>query len=257
MNEIDVRALIYAALLDDTIRADAGLKWAAVAADVLSRNHEREPGALRISDAGRCRRELWAELNGKRDLRDDPEGLLSRMNLGSLDGAWIACLLAAALEAKQYVARVEITLEHEGVKGHCDLGIYSKALVPLRLIECKMSMWTGAHDGPKPYHISQSGKYALGGGFPEFQVITHFPATQVRWDKTIGARVSEPHIFPSDVFRTDDYVAIVTKEYERLRGALAKEMPEGDPAEDFRCRSCRFSACERNANALNLKGVTA
>jgi hypothetical protein len=254
-NTFDVRSLIYGALLDEKLLADAQRRWKEVAADTLSRNHDRAPGTLRASDAGRCQRELWADLNGKRDLPEDPQGLL-KMNGGSLMGAWLACLLAAAVEAKGYAADVEVETEHEGVSGHCDLVIgenntASEEITPLLVIEFKWSAWSGAHDGPKPYHITQAGKYALAVGAPEFQIVQYFPSTQARWDKTIGAKVSEPHIFPSEVFRTDDYAAIVAKEYTRLRGALSVEMAIDDPAESFRCRSCRFSGCDRNTNPLN------
>jgi len=254
MPEFPVRQWIEEALLSDTILARSQALWRGVAADVMDRNHGRIGGRLRASDAGRCVREAWASIHEKLDLPEDPQGLL-KMNAGSLMGAWLACLLGAGAEAHGYTAHAEVLLEgQDGVSGHCDLSIgkvVNGAVEPLCIIEFKQSFWTGAHDGPKAYHLVQAAKYASLIGAPYFVVVQYLPGTQARFDKALGTKVSQPHIEPSQVYTTSEYAEIVSKEYGRLGAALKDEMPEGDPSEGFRCRSCRFAACERNENNLN------
>ena len=257
---VALRAMIERALLTEPTLARAEALWRGVAPEVLSRNHGRAPGVLRASDAGRCSRELWAEIHGKRDLPEDAQGLL-KMNLGSCAGAWLACLLGAAAEEQGYVASAEVALGGPPtalVSGHCDLAIYRElngALDPLLVVEFKFSAWTGAHDGPKPYHLVQACKYARLIGAPYFCVVLYYPSTQARFDKTIGTKVSEPHIEPSQLYDANDpkILSDMNADYERLAKALNDEMPEGDPQEAFRCRSCRFSECERNVNVKNIR----
>ncbi len=250
----EIRQWVEEALLSDDILTRAQALWRTVAADVLDRNHGRIDGRLRASDAGRCVRELWAEIHGKRDLPEDAQGLL-KMNAGSLIGAWLACLLGAGAEAHGYTAHAEVLLEgQDGVSGHCDLSIgkvINGAVEPLVVIEFKQSFWTGAHDGPKSYHLVQAAKYASLIGAPYFVVVQYLPGTQARFDKALGTKVAQPHIEPSQVYKTSEYTEIAAKDYDRLRAALKDERPEGDPSEGFRCRSCRYGACERNENPAN------
>ena len=258
--DLNVRALIDEALLSEPLLERAQAIWSQCAVDVLARNHGRQPGVLRASDAGRCVRELWAELNDARDLSEDPQGLL-KMNTGSLIGAWLACLTAAAAESHGYACVAEVVLggaPGADVSGHADLSIgvdKDGVFAPLGIVEYKYSAWTGEHGGPKAYQVVQTGKYARLCGAPEFCVVTYYPGTQARFDKSLGTKVAQPHIEPSQWYRTDDPTisAQITSEYARLKNAFSAEMPEGDPGEAFRCRSCRFAACERNINVLNPK----
>ncbi|MGH7716910.1 MAG: hypothetical protein ACREML_13050, partial [Vulcanimicrobiaceae bacterium] len=109
----------------------------------------------------------------------------------------------------------------------------------------------GAHDEPKPYHIAQDAKYAAMIGAPHFAVVYYYPSTQARYDKLLGAKVSQPHIDVSRLYDTAAYLQVVSEEYARLREGLEEAMPEGDATDTWRCRSCRFSGCERNDNARN------
>jgi hypothetical protein len=250
-----LRSLIEQALLTESTLDRAASLWSACSAQVLSRNHGRANGTLRASDAGRCAREAWAEIHGKRDLPEDAPGIL-KMNTGSLVGAWLACLLGAALVEKGYAAHLEMALERDGITGHADLMV-SKIVEghcePELIVEFKFSAWSGKHDGPKPYHIIQAAQYARMVGAPCFVVILYYPSTQARFDKVIGTRVSEPHIEPSQIYVTSEWIGETEKEYARLRKALGDEIPEGDPQEAFRCRSCRASFCELNKNPLNTR----
>ena len=254
--------MVERALLSESTLGRAEALWRGVAGDTLTRNHgraESAPGALKLraSDAGRCVRELWAEVHDKRDLPEDAQGML-KMNTGSLVGAWLACLLGAAFEEQDYGAHAEVAMDRDGITGHADLFI-TRAVEkgagmraePALIVEFKFSAWTGKHDGPKPYHLIQAAQYARMVGAPQFIVIQYYPATQARFDKEIGTKVSEPHIEPSQVYETKDFVSETDAEYVRLRVGLGDEMPLGDPAEAFRCRSCRFAGCERNINPKN------
>ena len=137
-----------------------------------------------------------------------------KMNTGSLVGAWLACLLGAAFEEQDYGAHAEVAMDRDGITGHADLFI-TRAVEkgagmraePALIVEFKFSAWTGKHDGPKPYHLIQAAQYARMVGAPQFIVIQYYPATQARFDKEIGTKVSEPHIEPSQVYETKDFVS--------------------------------------------------
>lgn len=252
-----IRARVEQALLDEQTLAVARRKWTEVAIDVLSRNRDRTPGYLRASDAGRCSRELYADVHGLLDLSESPEALL-KMSHGGLIGAWLACLLGAAFEAEGYGAHAEVAMDRDGISGHADLFVtrsVTDALgthaEPTLVVEFKFSAWSGKHDGPKPYHLVQAAQYARMLGAPQFIVVQYYPATQARFDKVIGAKVSEPHLEPSQVYETKDFLAETDAEYARLRKGLGDATPDPDPSEAWRCRSCRFSGCDRNENALN------
>ena len=144
---------------------------------------------------------------------------------------------------------------HDGIPGHTDVIVYHHPQdgksIPVLVIDFKYSAWTGEHSGPKDYQVIQTAKYALAADCDRFQVVTYYPSTQARYDKALGTKVSQPHLEPSQVYATAEYADAVAKEYARLSGALAEEMPITDPAETWRCSSCRYGACERNTNSKN------
>ena len=213
-----------------------------IAGDVLSRNHDREPGTIRASDAGSCTRWLWANLNGKLDIPDDPKAELRKDN-GSLFGAWLACLLKAYLEAQD--PQTDVFLEAEtadvGNPGHIDAAIIDHGIAAAT-VELKWSAWPGKTDGQaKPQHRIQSGKYAQAFGAPVHFVVTYFASAWAKGDwLTVHAFTTEETAFDVEV------------EYDRLKGALAVDMPEPDPPEEYLCKSCAFSKCELNVNPLRV-----
>jgi hypothetical protein len=247
----EIKSAIETALRTPELLERAQAYHAEIASGVLSRNHDREPGKLRISDAGACSRELWAKMNGKLDLPEDPKSLL-RMHNGSLMGAWMACVLKAGLEEDrpdlQIIAESEVA--HDGIPGHVDVTVYrrpAKFLPAEATVEMKWSAWTGDwRSDCKPSHRIQSGKYALAEAAPQHFVVNYYAASPATiYVKDEGARIPGNYLVVHP-FETDETAFDVAKEYDRLSAALNVEMPEPDPPEAYLCRSCRFSKCEKN-----------
>jgi hypothetical protein len=241
------RARINAALY-----AKAANYYAAIAPGLLGAKNDREPQRLRASDAGRCSRELWADLNGKFDLLDTTKGLL-RMDNGSLMGPWLACLLKAGLELEFFV-ELEPNVMHAGVSGHVDAiidtvqveGELQGRYETIATVEFKWSAWTGDWRGDcKKFQRDQSGLYALATLAPQHFVVIYYAASPerlpVKGEGWIDGSYLVVHPFSTAATERE-----VNLEYERLAKALAAEMPEPDPPDAFRCKSCRFSLCERN-----------
>lgn len=235
----DIRAAIERARTTPELLEDARAHHSAIAAAVLSRNHDRVPGQLRISDAGSCQRELWAKNLGLLDIPEDAKSSL-RMDNGSLFGAWVACLLKAGIEAdaeRDWRVLAEVETSHDGIPGHVDAVILESVLGALATVECKWTASPKVYRDPQPSHRVQSGAYALGERAPQHFVVVYFACS---WAKDDFLVVHS--------FDTDETAFDVAIEYGRLRGALAETMPDPDPPEAYLCKSCRFSKCERNAN---------
>lgn len=269
--DIDYVKLIDGVLGDEKALEMANRNWRKVAGDIYERNQERN--GLRVSDAGRCVRELWADYHSRLDIPESAKGL-QRMRDGQRSGAENACLIVAGIERwLPFYAKVEVEILDDGVPGHADVIVYDDTHEPhiaLEVVECKRTMWTGGVDADfllkaaqqirdplkrenaiaaareaapaegKPFQCIQSAKYALGVGAPHFVIVTDAPATMPRNGPTMAAYR----------YATADWAIEVDAEYMRLDMALADEMPEGDPKEAWRCKSCRFAGCERNENPL-------
>jgi hypothetical protein len=262
VNAENIKSAIETALRTPELLERAQAYHAEIASSVLSRNHDREPGKLRISDAGACSRELWAKMNGKLDLPEDPKSLL-RMHNGSLFGAWMACLLKAGLESpgpreSGYVVIAENEVEHDGIPGHVDVVVLratESGIAPtLATIEFKWSAWTGDwRNDCKPAHRIQSGKYALAEAAPQHFVVIYYAASPATiYVKDEGARIPGNYLVVHP-FETDETAFDVAVEYDRLAAALTKDMPDADPPEEYLCKSCKFSACKLNKNPLKVK----
>jgi hypothetical protein len=259
-----IREAIERARLDPGLHAKALDYYAQIAPIVLRRNHERKPGALRASDAGRCSRELWADLNGKLDLREDAKGAL-RMDNGTLMGAWFACLLKVGLEAvrPELLVELELTVEHDGTPGHVDATIdevfvddeHEGFRETQAAVEFKWSAWTGDWRGDcKPFQRDQSGKYGLATDAPQHLVTIYYASSPDRlYIKNEGW--IEGNYLVTHAFETAATEPQVEAEYARLSKALAIEMPEPDPPEGWRCKVCRFSLCDRNRNPLKPQSL--
>lgn len=210
----------------------------AEAAQILERDvprwfAPRERSGIRASDAGRCLRELWADVHDMLDLPQELEGQLNRLDIGTIMGAWYGALFAAALPViTDYTCTLEETITHDEIPGHADVVVYLGDSA-LQVIDFK-SNYSARSAGPaKPHQCLQVARYALGKGAGLFSIFTLTPAT------------SSP-MYRQDDFNTGDWSQAVEMETQRLRAALADDMPAANPPEGWRCRFCRFSLCEKN-----------
>ena len=238
---IDYAELIDRVLGDETAMRAVRNHWDKFSSGILD-DRPRLPGSLRVSDAGSCALSLWAQLHDKLDIPDDVHSLDARMQPGILDGTRTACLIAAGLQRWYWplTAVVEQTVDHGMVPGHADLVVYAEP-DPIEVIECKMTFYTKGIEPPEERHkywIHQACAYANGVGAPNFVVLVHAPAA---WNGP--TRRSFRYV-------TDEWATDTNIEYFRLAQATLTVPPEADAIEDWRCKSCRFSQCERNANPL-------
>lgn len=244
---IDYVAVVNDVLLDpDKLKMAQEIWRDEVAAETMSRNHERTPFQLRTSDAGRCMRELWAEMHGERDLPESPETLLMKLHQGTLSGAWVACLLKSGLRDKYCVELEKEIVFPDGRTGHADIAVYqnpfSESQKCLEVVDCKWTAWSGVVEAPEdrnPYQCLSTGSYALALGAPTFVILASSPAANYRCKKLNQYR-----------YVTEQWKERIETEYMRLEYGLADDMPEGDPSADWRCKVCRFSACEKNKNKM-------
>lgn len=239
----EAKAAIERGIRDPEVRRNAAAIYAKSSKAALENEHSRKT-PIRVSDAGRCVRELWAEINGFQDIPVDLATQLTRFDLGTLYGAWLAAVLKATLESEGgYFVALEMELARQGVVGHADALVYvdnGSSLSPDLAIDFKSTYgkWNNEEPGAKrPYQVIQVTNYADAAKFPRATVITIAPASQPA----------------SNRMRADDYdpaewLPRVDDEYTRLRGALETMRPDGDPDAPWRCVSCRYSTCPANKN---------
>lgn len=257
----EVLAAIELGATDPTIRRLAAEIFPDAVAKALADEHTRTPGRIRASDAGRCVRELWADIHNKLDLPIDATTQLSRFDIGTFYGAWLACLLKASLESRDPNIRVAVEVETEraGITGHADAIICQcssqlampqpEDFKPIYVAEFKSTYGKSNKKLPsddKFYQVAQVTDYALAYDVPMGGVITFAPAAWPAEDR-FTFEDCDPAVYE---LRTDI-------EYQRLQAALLDEMPDGDPEQPWRCQSCRFSKCELNKNnAANVLELT-
>jgi hypothetical protein len=197
---------------------------------------------VRVSDAGTCRQQLWADLHDKLDIPDNPVMIDDKMEPGILDGARTAFLIAAGIERWYWplTAVIEQAIDARGIPGHADVVVYAEP-DPIEVIECKLTLYPKGIDDPETRHtywLHQACKYALGVGAPFFVVLVHAPAAFT------GAT--------RQAFRysTVEHAVTTEAEYARLREAQHDAAPAPDAPEDesWRCRSCRYSQCSEGRN---------
>lgn len=237
--------LILEAAIDPQMRAKAVDLWNTL--PPLLEPKERIDGTVRMSDTGKCRRELWADIHGKLDLPPDPLTAITRFDLGTLYGAWLACLEVAAIHkhAPHLTTMLEPEVAYRGVSGHIDVLCFEATLagdLPCWVIENKSTYWSGVLEPPHeahPYQVQQAGGYGLATAAPIASIVTIGPAAR-------GMKLQQFD------YLTADLIANVDAELARLSAATADIPPEGDAVEPWRCKSCRFSDCARNANRARL-----
>lgn len=251
----EIRGAIVRGIEHEALGGRVQQLFAEVAPSVLSRNHERKPDSLRISDAGKCSLELWAALNGKHDIPERAKDR-ARMANGQLMGAWLACCLKAGLESLRPELRtlVENTVSHDKIPGHVDATILSSLLTAEATCEFKWTAWTGDWRGDcKPAHRIQSGKYALAENAPQHFVVNYYAASpESIYIKDLdgpgkGGRIPGEWLVVHE-FETEDTRYEVRDEYARLAKALTAKAPAPDPPEAWNCKYCRFSGCVKNVN---------
>jgi hypothetical protein len=239
MQAPDVWAYIQHTYSRDDLRATAQRWWAKHAPN-LFHSHAVE---LSSSDAGKCVLEVWAKLHGELNLPENHATELAKMDGGTMYGLRVACLFAASFEDEhpEYAVELEVVSDHDGIPGHIDIVIATAvSRMPVWVIEIKTSFWPREFSGEQNYHVLQAGKYALGQAVPDFSLFYVLPAQQ----KTKGV---EPPFHAQRDFATAGWADRVNAEYARLRAATSDAAPEQDVKEGWRCNSCRYGACPKNA----------
>jgi len=245
--------LISKALADDDMRAEAATRFRS-ASDLLGPKDASE--GIRVSDSGRCRLELWASLHDKFDLPQDPEVLLTRFDIGTLYGAWIAALFAVSLECHAPMVRVELepTISYRGVPGHIDALVRSRHNHDaLWVVEFKSTYFSRAPEAPHEravYQVLQAATYAKSVEAPAFSIFTIAPAVQAMYDKATKTRVTPPKHSQHD-YVTADWSAAVDEEITRLKTATHNLPPQEDASEEWRHRSCRYAGCPLNPHYVD------
>lgn len=244
---IDYVALIDRVLSDEAALARADHLTAIQSAESYRRSHDHG-GTLRISDAGECRRKTWSRVHNAEDIPENPRGM-RKMRDGSRSGVETACLIVAGIERwhADLGARCEVEVEYNGIPGHADVIVYATGPKVVEVVECKRTggYWSSTKanpDGPTPeskapWYITQACAYAQGVGAETFVILVDTPA-----DRDTDLRQFR--------YFTDEWAFDTATDFSRLEAALNDEPPEGDAREEFRCVSCRFSRCGRNANPL-------
>jgi len=241
---IDAVGRIREASLDPDLRAVAISKWNAIAPSLLTPHGERTPAvSLRVSDAGACVRKLWNDLHGNPEVIDS-DTQISRFDIGTVYGAWLAALLAASLERDGYEVACEQEVAYKGIRGHIDL----RFNVPggtTGVVEFKSTYWSGVLDPPHErafYQVLQAVTYALADdGADEALIVTFGPAVANR-------RGQQNEKMRQDAYDPIDYAFDAAEEWARLSAALGDVEPEGDAkaSESWRCRGCQVVKCPRN-----------
>ncbi|HEV7180155.1 MAG TPA: PD-(D/E)XK nuclease family protein [Candidatus Baltobacteraceae bacterium] len=245
----DVISLVREAATNDTLRAAAIALWKGTALDLFDPGKDTRVG-VRISDCGKCVRELHQQIHSAPMLPQDPVVQLTRFDIGTLYGAWIGCLAAAAL--KKYAPHLQVELEpqvlYRGVAGHIDLDVRDDMGNGYWVVEFKSTYWSGELSDPLErarYQVLQAATYAKARHAPLFSIVTVGPAVAGRWSKTEKRRVELPKM-RQDNYLTEDFTQDVDEEMTRLQTAMQVAVPEGDAIEEWRCRGCRDATCPRN-----------
>ena len=256
----DFLAMIRTSATDPERRKAAGKLFAGLIDfdNPFTRDHGGR--VLRPSAFGSCSLAFAAEAAGQLDLPAGDENWMS-MDTGTLMGVWIACLLALGVERDQrrYGVAVETVTSYRDIPGHVDVRLdrFDEAGIPERSepIEIKTSPTSGqlqAPDARKVYQCLQAGHYGLGIGAERFHVLT--------FGYNVGSN-REGVPYPKarqDTYNTADYKPLIDAEIDRLTALSHLSLDElrdrreelADADGNYRCGSCRYSACHRNLNPV-------
>jgi hypothetical protein len=239
---LDVVAMIAAAAADPAQRLEARRAFTHLVNGGLLAGDQARQAEIRPSDFGSCRLSLWAEIHGQSDIPRDPiDDRLTRLDMGSLIGAWEACLLLAHCTVHSgWVVR----LEFEPIDGgHIDALATSQATGEQVPIEFKSSYDTGAIKDPlakggSRHHCLQLGDYATRTEIDASRMILVYvkPAAKK------GSRIAQFEL------EAAPWAEAVVVERSRLAPALWDDPPTPDPQTFYACYTCRYGACPENKN---------
>lgn len=227
---------------DDALRAAA----AAILAETIKNGlmkRQAQKTTLRLSSLGSCRLEQWYAQHGGIDLPVDPIDMqLARFDEGGLNGAWAGALIAVAARADGWTVVLEETVEFAGVPGHIDLRMY-RADGRSHVVEIKTNYESADIKNPEKqsrFQVWQGASYCHPDD--ETKASQTFSLVVVGPCVKKGLRAKQFHFEAAPFHRS------VANDLLRLRAAFDDEPPAGDPAEPWRCFTCRASACPKNKN---------
>jgi hypothetical protein len=236
---------VRAALKSPKMRAEAA---ATLREAPIFLHQERRP-KVRLSDVGSCRLELWAKMHDACELKDDPiDSILTRMDQGTLYGAWVGALIAAAAKHDGWSAALEQIVDFENCPGHLDVLLRTETT--RHVVELKSHNDDGAVKDPwatKRANVLQLIAYGAATGSPTGTVLYIGP------NAPKGRRLQQFH------FDIAPFVGIARDEYARLKAAEADAPPVADPQERWQCATCRYTTCPKNKNkaATSLEALLA
>lgn len=243
----DVVAIIGEAAIDIESRQIARVKLAEmiIEGDLLApfpKDERRK--AIFPSEYGSCALSLWAEKHDLDTIARDPiDEQLARLDLGSLIGAWEACLLFAGCRNTSWYAVLEY-IPADG--GHIDALLIHRAIPELRVpVEFKSTYTTPTTPikDPEQYHALQVGDYAEQVKAGDMILVYIKPPAKA------GERMKQ------FVLASAPYAGLVAAERERLAPALLDAPPVADPQAPWACFTCRYPDCDKNKNA-NAKSAS-
>ena len=204
-------------------------------------------GTVRGSDAGRCALEVYGDIHGK-NAPFEAEVLLSRLDIGSIYGAYIAALFKAGYEDKNgpYCVYLETNGHYLGVPCHPDITVFDIA-TEQAMFTCEVKTNYKA-ENPKnpadswPNYVLQATHQAAAMDVDDYAIFTFAPAAQ--WNK------GQPPIFHrQDNFKLSEHKDDMEAEYRRLLLADADEPPACDVREGWRKRFCKYPECPHRKEA--------
>lgn len=238
---IDVERYLRIALLDRKLRAQAKMHFISLLVEGDLLDHQDHGHAIRPSDFGSCGLSLHATVHDLETLPREPiDEQLTRLDSGSLLGAWQACLLKAAAESDGWDIRLEY--EPKG-GGHIDALCCSLRLPFERIAVEFKTIYEGGTPIKRPTikdnenHLLQSADYA-----------DRTASTMALCYLKLSAKKGER--FGQFDFEPAPFVPYVVAERARLAPALGDEKPAADPQAFYSCYTCRYGACEKNLNKM-------
>lgn len=225
------------------------------------------------SDVGRCSLEYAADVHGLLDIERNADEQ-TMLDDGTIRGAWLGALLTAgaASEDAPFRCFLEANVVYRETPGHVDVLVQWAAVEhptnpnmrAFEIVEVKTTSASGAikpPDARKLYQCLQGGLYGLSELGPvapvaaeRFTIITQ--AVNAGSNKQ---GVAYPTL-AQHTYETLDYKPLVDAEIDRLTSLAAlpaealveREKELADAIEDFRCKSCRYSGCQRNKNPMRF-----
>jgi len=251
---LDILAMLHVAARHPAMRmvARAKLGEMLTAGDLLAEYIAADrAAAIHPSDYGSCSLALWAEKHGLDDIDRDPlDDNLARLDLGSLIGAWEACLVYGWTVIMDGRWKAHLEFVPDG-GGHIDLLMHDLANDESIPVEFKSTYdGSGAIVGPHEKrgsraHALQTAQYAERVGADRFVVVYIKPPAKK------GDR------FAQFEYELEPWLPAIAEERARLERALGDDAPAPDPQAPWSCFTCRWSGCDLNKNRRALAPAAA